>query len=556
MSSRKVPDPAPVGPLGAYLRRAGFPAEAALAERASGDAMARLKLETALHREKAKLPISPDLQEMKQLFTTLFGSAMDLITHDHLIGPNQTPMLSVCINGTSDRRLLENALAELQRTTAEAPAEAEALLDWLATQRSSIPRTKVETRLDSLVNAVLGGNAVVLVQGSARAISLVTPGWPHRKVDEPPSEGVVRGPREGLTEALTLNTALVRERIRDERLRMEEMSIGEITHTRVVITYIAGLCRPALVAEVNRRLNRIKIDGILGSAYIEEFIEDTTWTVFPTTRATERPDVVAAALLEGRVAILTDGSPFALIVPAVFNDLMQSAEDYYERFPVIAMARTLRWLFASIALLGPAFYVAFTTFHQEMLPHPLLVSIMAAREGVPFPAVVEALIMEIAFEALREAGIRMPKQIGQAISIVGALVIGQAAVQAGIVSAPMVIVVSLTGLASFVIPSYGLAISLRILRFGMLLVAATFGAYGLTLAVMCLLVHLISLRSFGAPYYSPMAPLIPEDLDDAMLRTPHWANRKRPTVSSPTDTTRLAPGQGPNDHVPSDKEDS
>jgi spore germination protein KA len=224
---------------------------------------------------------------------------------------------------------------------------------------------------------------------------------------------------------------------------------------------------------------------------------------------------------------------------------MQSPEDYYERFPVILLVRVLRWGFASLALLGPSFYVAFTTYHHEMLPSALLLSIMAAREGVPFPAVVEALMMEIAFEALREAGIRMPKQIGQAISIVGALVIGQAAVTAGIVSAPMVIVVSLTGLASFLIPNFGTAISLRILRFIMLILAGTFGAVGITIGVLIVLIHLLSLRSFGAPYYSPLGPLVAKDLDDAMIRVPHWANRTRPTDADPLDTSRKAPGQMP-----------
>ncbi|MDF2628481.1 MAG: gerKA2 [Symbiobacteriaceae bacterium] len=542
MSTRKTP----VDSLAAYLRRAGLAAEAALA--AQGDPANQLEL--ALSRQKAKLPLSPELGEMEQLFLLLFGASTDLETRHHRFGPGAVEGLLLHLKGATDLPLLERGLAELQSMAASAPAVAEPLVDWLAGQRSSIPRTTIETKVDQLARALLDGNAVLLLAGAARALTLAAEGWPIRTIEEPKTEGVIRGPRQGFTEAIFTNTALIRSRIRNERLRFETTRIGELTGTRVTIAYIAGLCQPTLLDEVRQRLGRIKVDAILESCNIEELIEDTTWTVFPLVKATERPDVVCASLLEGRIAILTDGTPFALSVPTTFNEMMQSPEDYFERFPIVLLIRVLRWLFASIALLGPAFYVAFTTFHQEMLPHPLLLSILNAREGVPFPAVIEALMMEIAFEALREAGIRMPKQIGQAISIVGALVIGQAAVQAGLISAPMVIVVSLTGLASFVVPKFSEAVSLRLLRFVMLITAGTFGAFGLTLAVLCILVHLISLRSFGAPYYAPMAPLIPDDLDDHILRAPLWMNRKRPSTGSPRDRTRVKKGLGPQNRMP------
>ncbi|HYF92518.1 MAG TPA: spore germination protein [Symbiobacteriaceae bacterium] len=550
MSTKKAPS----GKLEAYLQRAGLWVEAAMADRAASNPAELQKLGAALHGHKAKLPISPDTEEMKQLVMALFGSAMDLIVREHQLDPGATPALSVCFRGPTDQDMLERALAELQNCMDAAPADPEQFLDWLARRRSSVPETLIESRLDRLTQAMLDGHTIMFVEGAARALNLDTSGWPHRKVEEPLTEGVVRGPREGFTELLTVNTALLRRRIRDERLRIDLMRIGEVTGTRVAVAYVAGLCRPALVAEAKRRLGRIKIDGVLESMYLEEFIEDTPWTVFPLLKSTERPDVAASALLEGRVVIFTEGTPFALIAPTSFTDMMQTPEDYYERFPIIILVRVLRWFFAAIALLGPAFYVAFTTFHHEMLPHQLLLSIMAAREGVPFPAVVEALIMEISFEALREAGIRMPKQIGQAISIVGALVIGQAAVQAGIVSAPMVIVVSLTGLASFVIPKYSTAIALRILRFIMLLLAGTFGAFGLIMGVMCVLIHLASLRSFGAPYYAPLAPLLPDDFDDAIIRVPHWSNRSRPTETDALDPIRAASGLSPAENLPQGKE--
>jgi spore germination protein KA len=348
------------------------------------------------------------------------------------------PAVSLGINGMVDRSVIERALAAIQNAPGlnTAPADGEALIDWLALQHSSIPVTNTDSRVDKLLRHLTEGHVVIFIRGARRALVWVVQGFQRRAITEPPTEGVVRGPREGFTENLSDNTAMVRRRVRDERLRIEQMIIGEVTGTRVALLYISGICRPELVHEVRERLGRIKTDAILDSGYIQEYIEDTSWTLFPLMHSTERPDVVAAGLLSGRFAILVDGSPFALAAPTTFNAQMQSPEDYYERFPVILLVRTLRWGFASVALLGPSFYVAFTTYHHEMLPSALLLSIMAAREGVPFPAVVEALMMEIAFEALREAGIRMPKQIGQAISIVGALVIGQAAVTAGISRRP------------------------------------------------------------------------------------------------------------------------
>ena len=228
--------------------------------------------------------------------------------------------------------------------------------------------------------------------------------------------------------------------------------------------FIKGIVNDKVVEEVRKRLDRIDIDGILESGYIEELIQDETYTPFPTVYNTERPDVIAAGLLEGRIAILVDGTPFVLLVPALFTQYFQSAEDYYQRSD-FGLLRMLRYLALFIALLGPSLYIAITTFHQEMLPTALLISLAAQREGVPFPAFIEALMMEVTFEILREAGVRMPRAVGQAVSIVGALVIGQAAVEAGIVSAAMVIVVSITAIANFSFPSFNMAISIRILRF-------------------------------------------------------------------------------------------
>jgi spore germination protein KA len=276
----------------------------------------------------------------------------------------------------------------------------------------------------------------------------------------------------------------------------------------------------------------------LESGYIEELIQDETYTPFPTVYNTERPDVIAAGLLEGRVAILIDGTPFVLLVPALFGQFNQAAEDYYQRADIGTLLRLLRYLSFFIALLGPSLYIAITTFHQEMIPTPLLISLAAQREGVPFPAFIEALVMELTFEILREAGVRLPRAVGQAVSIVGALVIGQAAVEAGIISAAMVIVVSVTAIASFVFPSYNMAISVRILRFGLMGLAASFGLFGITLGLIAIVLHLCSLRSFGIPYMSPFAPFILADQKDMLFKVPLWGMFSRPRLISQKNVIR------------------
>lgn len=278
-------------------------------------------------------------------------------------------------------------------------------------------------------------------------------------------------------------------------------------------------------------LGNIEIDGVLGSSYVEEFLDHSRFSPFPQVQYTERPDVVSAALLEGRVAIIVDGTPMVLLAPVTLWMLLQSAEDYYQRYIAGTWIRWIRYLFVFISLLLPSVYVAITTFHPEMIPPKLLMTIAASREIVPFPALIEAFIMEISFEALREAAVRIPKSIGQAVSIIGALIIGTAAVQAGIVSAAMVIIVSFTGIASFIIPHFDLGLSIRLLRFPIMIFAGLFGLFGIICGLLLIYIHLINLRSFGMPYLAPMTPLIIGDLKDTYVRAPWWYLRKRPSTA-------------------------
>jgi spore germination protein len=399
-------------------------------------------------------------------------------------------------------------------------------------------------------DAVLAGNAVLFIQGQSKAITINARGGTRRGVEEPQSEAVIRGPREGFNENLRTNTSLLRFKVKTPELKMKSFTIGEKTKTAVVLSYIEGIADPKAVEEAVSRLSNIKIDGVLESGYIEELIEDEPYSPFPQLQYTERPDTAAAALLEGRFAIFTDGTPFVLLAPVTFWQFMQASEDYYERYFVGNMIRWLRMVFIGIALFLPALYVAVSTYHQDMLPTNLLLSIAAARESIPFPALVEALMMEISFEALREAGIRLPKTVGQAVSILGALVIGQAAVQAGIVSAPMVIIVSMTGIASFTIPRFNMAISIRLLRFPLMILAGIFGLFGIVVGLVWITVHLCSLRSFGVPYLSGIAPYKKKELQDIMVRVPWWKMVFRPVSISSLNRRRLIPSRLPHRKQP------
>lgn len=458
------------------------------------------------------------------------------------------PMLLICIDGLVDSQILDNVILKtLMRRPL--PMTSTVTIKWvrdvLLEQSVPIIQTDVETQVEKVIDSILKGNLVLLVDGDEAALITAIPGWERRSVEEPATEPVIRGPREGFIETLRTNTALVRRKIRTPRLKFVNLSIGEITQTDVCIAYIEGIVNQGVVDEVRHRIERIKIDAVLESAFIEEFIEDQPRSPFPQLQNTERPDVVCANLLEGKVAIFTDGTPFVLLAPAVFWGALNASEDYYERTFMSTFLRILRIMFMMISLLLPSLYVAMTTYQQEMIPTTLLLSISAARENTPLPAVIEALFMEIVFEALREAGVRMPKQIGQAMSIVGALVIGEAAVQAGIISAPMVMVVSFTGIASFTFPRYNVGIAIRLLRFPMLILAGIFGIYGMAIGVFLIVTHLVSLRSFGVPYFTPLGPIRFRDWKDVFVRVPRWAMYRRPMGTLEQNSMRIPSGQGP-----------
>jgi len=399
---------------------------------------------------------------------------------------------------------------------------------------------EVKETLDQteMINELLRGTTILLIDGEKRAVLISSKGWESRGVTEPDNQVVLRGPREGFTENIRTNTALIRRKLPSSKLRLEQTRIGTLTETYVAIMYIEGNANPNIVEEVRRRLKRIKIDGILESGYIEEFIQDEPWSVFPTIYNTERPDIVAAQLLEGKIAILVDGTPFVLIVPVTIPMYFQAADDYYTRSYIATFLRLLRYISFLISILLPSLFVAITTFHQELLPTTLLISIAAQREGVPFPAFVEALLMDFTFEILREAGVRMPRAVGQAVSIVGALVLGTAAVEAGIVSAVMVIIVAMTAISGFTAASTDITTPARIIRFGLLVLAASFGLFGVIFGLMVVVIHLVGIRSFGIPYLNGLVPFNLNDQKDIFARLPWFMMFTRPRLMSQANEIR------------------
>ncbi|HWO77566.1 MAG TPA: spore germination protein [Bacillus sp. (in: firmicutes)] len=476
------------------------------------------------------------------------GNSPDVVIRQFKIGKDlEVPIAIVYLEGLSDHTTINDFLIEsiMQSKTLQNELTLQDAFDIMKEQVIALGTVKEVLDWDNLFSTLMTGQAIILMDGKSSALSASTKGGEKRSIEEPSSQVTIRGPRDGFTESIQVNIALVRKRIHNPDLWVETMNIGKITKTTVSIMYINGIAKKKIVEEVRTRLNRINIDSILESGYIEQLIEDQTFTTFPTTYHTERPDTVAGNLLEGRIAIFVDGTPFVLIVPALFIQFFQSVEDYYGRFDISTFLRFLRILMFFISVIAPAVYIAATTFHQEMIPTPLLIAIAAQREAVPFPAFVEALIMEIAFEILREAGIRMPRAVGSAISVVGALVVGQAAVEAGIVSAAMVIIVAITAIANFATPSIAMAISARLIRFLFMVAAATFGFYGIILGIIIQVVHLCSLRSFGVPYMAPLAPMILSDNDDTIVRVPWWAFRTRPKLLTGENQIREGKNQKP-----------
>ncbi|MCR2804597.1 spore germination protein [Paenibacillus sp. SCIV0701] len=396
----------------------------------------------------------------------------------------------------------------------------EELRHFFENHGASARKAEIVQDYQTLIEEVSSGRLVILFDGWNKGLSFLAQSVETRQVNEPVNESVVMGPRESTVENLQKNLGLLRMRLKTPKFKIEMVKGGGDTHTAVAYGYLEGTVDGELLAEFKRRMSQIETVEILETSYIEQLIEDSVFSPFPQHRYTERTDMAVAALLDGKIIVLVQGTGGILLCPGLFTEFFQSSEDYYQRTVISTMIRWLRIIAFIIALTLPSIYIALSTFHPELIPTVLLLAILNAREGIPLPAFFEALLMEFFFELMREAGVRLPRPVGSAVSIVGALVIGDAAISAGIASPIMVIVVALTGIASFSLPQYGMAIALRILRFPLMISAAMLGGFGMMICFLFILLHLCKLRSIGQPYLAGMAPLRLRDLRDILMRFP------------------------------------
>ncbi len=486
-------------------------------------------------KEQVREEISASVSDNTSYLKSLFTDASDIVYREFLVC--NIKALIIYVDGMADKILIDNFVMETLMDNNGNLNNIENVSE-IKDKILTVSDIKAVTKLPEGVDSVLSGDTMLFIDGLKECYVISTRFWPARGITEPSGETVVRGGRDGFSETIRFNTALVRRRIRDTRLKMVSKKIGVRSKTDVVIMYIDDIVNKKILEELNKRISEINIDAILDSGYIEQMIQDNKWSLFPQTQSTERPDVVAAALYEGRVAILVDNSPFAVIVPATLPSLFQSPDDYYQRWIFGSAMRIIRLFSAILGIILPALYVAVTSFHPSIIPTKLAYFIAASREGVPFPAFIEAIIMEISLDLLIESVVRLPKPIGSTIGIVGGLIIGQAAVSAGIVSPIMIIIVSVTAITSFTTPNYEVASAFRLIRFLMIIAAAIIGLYGIVLSLILLLIHLVKLNSFGVPYLAPVVNPDIDDFKDVYIRMPFNYFKTRPGYMKTKDKIR------------------
>lgn len=492
-----------------------------------------------LPEEIISRPLTANLDQNKLQLQTLLERCSDIVFREFMLGNNlSTACLVVYFDGLVQRKILDdNILKSLQLEVGMThnPEHALEQSDLLTTVQQHIinaAEVKRISTIEEVIRYISSGDSVFILDGYDQALVIGTRGWETRSVSTPENELVVYGPKEGFVEAMRFNTALMRRRLKSSNFKIESMVIGRISKTDVALCYIDTIAPPWLVDEIRQRLQAIDIDAILDSNYIQELIMDNKSTIFSQTEHTEKPDRAVAHLLEGRICIIVDGSPMVLVLPTSFPRYWISPEDYYIHYIPASLFRMGRFLAFLFALTLPSIYVAVISYHQEMVPTALYLTIAASRQGVPFPSFVEALLLELTFEMLREAGLRLPRAVGPAVSIVGALIIGDAAVRAGLVSTPMVVVIAFTGIASFVSPSYNAGIIIRIARFAFLGAASVLGFLGIMIVFILILIRMASLSSFGMPYLSPLAPLNTQEITDILVRRPWFKMQKRPYLEN------------------------
>ena len=410
------------------------------------------------------------------------------------------------------------------------------ILEALLEEAIAISEVKKITTVAEICDAVFWGDTVLLMDGNDFALQATTKQFPNRGISKAETEVVVQGPKDAFMEVMAFNIVLTRRRIRDPKLKLKRKKAGNRTKTDIALMYMEDLVRPEVLAQVEKQLDAMHIAGLLDSGSMEQLLERRKYSPFPQLQMTERPDKTASALLEGRVVLLADNTPYAILLPATLNTFFQAAEDYYERWEIMSFIRLIRYAAAFFAVALPGLYIAFAVYHPQLMPTALALKVASTRGAIPFSVIGEVLIMELAFELLREAGIRLPSPVSSTIGIVGGIIIGSAAVEAGIVSPVVVIVAALTGICTFVIPNVSIVSGLRISKYLVILLASVFGLFGVWAALLLLLGHLAGLTSYGIPYLYPYCSSSinnDRDWEDSIFRLPLSKRSGRPIFARP-----------------------
>lgn len=489
-----------------------------------------------------KVPISKDLDETIKTVEALTKDCDDFVKRSFTIGGKyKVDIYFIYIDNMVDKTLLEeDTLRYLIYEMNDMPEYHK--FDYIKNKGLRTADISVVENMDEAMNFIFGGDTLIFVDGYEQAIRVSVRGMASRGIQKSENEVAIRGSKESFTEAFYLNRVLLRRRVKDSNMKMKQFKVGTRTLTDVAMVYLDGVAESELLDEVERKIKEYKIDGIFDSGMLEQLMENNPNSPFPEIQATERPDKAASAIVEGRIVILVDNSPTALIIPATLNSFFQASDDSYNRWQVATLMRILRYIGSFLTMFLPGLYIAIVNYQPELISPSLALSFAAAREGVPFSVLIEIVAMELAFEMLLEAGVRLPGPMGSMLGIVGGLVIGDAAVNANLISPMVVIIVALTAISAFTIPNEAFASSFRLIRFFCIILSAFLGLYGFILSFMFLLIHLAGLRSFGVPYLVPYVASGRNggsDGRDALVRFPMRKMTTRPSFAREDERVRL-----------------
>lgn len=476
--------------------------------------------------------ISSDVNYNKKVVKAILGSD-DIVFFDFELG--KTSALCVYVDSITDKELLGlEVLAPLKKLCSEKSA-AKTNISHLA-KAITLANIKTESKIADATNDILSGNAMIFIDGKNKAISADLKKFEVRAISEPPTGLAVRGPRNGFTESIKSNLSLVRRYLKSPDLKVETFEKGRYTKTSIAFMYIDGISRPEIIEKIRKKIQEIDIDGIPDSSYVSKLLNERKTSLFKQVGSTERPDVLIERMLEGRAGIIVDGSPFALTLPYLLIEDFQAAEDYYISQYRANLVRALRVIAMIFSILLPSVFVAAQLFHLQIIPLNFLLTIVNGIKEIPFSPSLEMFFVLLIFELLNETSVRMPKYVGMALAVVGALVLGETAVNAGIVSTPAILIMALSGISIYAIPE--LVETTSVLRFIYLIVAGSLGGYGLILITAFLIIYLCSADNYGAPYLAPYSPVLLNDFQDGLYMNNVIGMVKRPEALGAKNKTR------------------